>query len=114
MKTNLQQYFVYVIFIQYFRLLQTVTVLGTFVPAWLPPWPVEPVVLWLSLAEGALLPLLLLLADGPFRRAAGASCSTAPLGKTPLPRHAYRGKMQGATGTRTEVGRRVLQARVQR
>lgn len=52
-----------------------VIVLGTFMPSYLGGWPVENIALWLSLAEGLLLPLVLGLVDATFSEAAGASCS---------------------------------------
>ncbi|XP_071530578.1 uncharacterized protein [Panulirus ornatus] len=51
------------------------TVVGTFLPSYLPSWPVENMALWLSLAEGLLLPLVLGLVDPTFSEAAGSSCS---------------------------------------
>nr|XP_027231787.1 putative uncharacterized protein ENSP00000383309 [Penaeus vannamei] len=51
------------------------TVVGTFLPSYLPDWPVDNLSLWLSLAEGLLLPLVLGLVDATFSGAAGASCS---------------------------------------
>ncbi|KAK8740425.1 hypothetical protein OTU49_002901 [Cherax quadricarinatus] len=51
------------------------TVVGTFLPGYLPGWPVENMALWLSLAEGLLLPLVLGLVDATFSEAAGSSCS---------------------------------------
>ncbi|XP_045605057.2 uncharacterized protein [Procambarus clarkii] len=51
------------------------TVVGTFLPGYLPGWPVENMTLWLSLAEGLLLPLVLGLVDATFSEAAGSSCS---------------------------------------
>ncbi|KAK7069942.1 hypothetical protein SK128_012473, partial [Halocaridina rubra] len=44
-------------------------------PTYLGGWPVENIALWLSLAEGLLLPLVLGLVDATFSEAAGASCS---------------------------------------
>ncbi|XP_047488452.1 uncharacterized protein LOC125038872 [Penaeus chinensis] len=54
---------------------QGLTVVGTFLPSYLPEWPVDNLSLWLSLAEGLLLPLVLGLVDATFSEAAGASCS---------------------------------------
>ncbi|XP_076056666.1 uncharacterized protein LOC143034466 [Oratosquilla oratoria] len=51
------------------------TVVGTFFSTYLPEWPSDNLALWLSLAEGLLLPLLLGLVDSTFSEAAGASCS---------------------------------------
>ncbi|XP_063872167.1 uncharacterized protein LOC135106789 isoform X2 [Scylla paramamosain] len=50
------------------------TVVGTFMPTFLPGWPVENIALWLSLAEGLLLPPVLGLVDATFSEAAGSSC----------------------------------------
>ncbi|XP_047739127.1 uncharacterized protein LOC108671838 [Hyalella azteca] len=52
----------------------TLVALGTFTPRLLPPLPYEHLLLWLSAAEGLLLPLLLLLSDVTFRGAATAAC----------------------------------------
>ncbi|KAK3879342.1 hypothetical protein Pcinc_016076 [Petrolisthes cinctipes] len=51
------------------------TVVGTFMPSFLPAWPLENIALWLSLAEGLLLPPLLGIVDATFSDAAATSCS---------------------------------------
>lgn len=58
-----------------FLYLQGLTVVGTFLPNFLPAWPLENIALWLSLAEGLLLPPLLGLVDATFSEAAASSCS---------------------------------------
>ncbi|XP_042220744.1 uncharacterized protein LOC121865426 [Homarus americanus] len=60
------------------------TVVGTFLSSFLPSWPIENIALWLSLAEGLLLPIVLGLVDATFSEAAGSSCSR----DKPLP-HKY-------------------------
>ncbi|XP_066950489.1 uncharacterized protein [Macrobrachium rosenbergii] len=52
-----------------------VIMVGTYKSSYLEKLPVENIALWLSLAEGLLLPLVLGLVDATFSEAAGASCS---------------------------------------
>ncbi|CAL4114141.1 unnamed protein product [Meganyctiphanes norvegica] len=53
------------------------TIIGTFNPDWVYGWPLENMSLWLSLAEGLFLPLLLGLVDPTFSHHAGASCCSS-------------------------------------
>ena len=76
MYTYLLYIYVYIlIHLLYIFSTQGLTVLGTFLPDLLPDWPSDNVALWLSLAEGLILPMALGLCDQIFSQAAGASCA---------------------------------------